>query len=126
MNRVIAALCILALCIAFVGVHTYKILVLNRDVSAICNEIEEEFDQENWRGVRDKLSQVENCWNNNRFWACLTIDTEEIEEIEISLRQSIEYADIRAKEDFIGEFIMFRMQLEHLPHQEGFSVEELL
>ena len=56
----------------------------------------------------------------------MTIKTNEVEEIEISLRQSRAYAELGDKEDFIGEFIMFRMLVEHLPHQEGLSINELL
>ena len=126
MNRVATGLCILALTAGFIGYHTYQILDLNQDVSGICAEIEQSYDRDDWNDIRGRLDQLQERWNQSRFWACLTIDTAQIEEIEISLRQSMEYADIHAKEDFIGEFIMFRMLVEHLPHQEGFSAEELL
>ncbi len=126
MNRVVAAICILVLSGIFVGVHTYQIVKLKKDVTAICDGVEESYAEENWSGVSDKLQRLQNRWDKSRFWACLTIDTAEIEEIEISLKQSMEYAKAKAKPDFIGEFTLFRMRLEHIPHQEGFSMEEIL
>ena len=126
MNRVIVALCILVLCGTFVGVHTYKILKLNEDTTALCDRTEREFYRRDWEGVKTSLQDIQKRWDQSRFWACLTIDTKEIEEIEISLRQAMKYAKDEEVPDFIGEFTMFRMRLAHLPHQEGFSVEELL
>ncbi len=126
MNRVIVAVCILVLCGTFVGVHTYKILKLNEATTALCDRTEREFQQRNWEGVKKSIQDIQKRWEKSRFWACMTIDTKEIEEIEISLKQSMEYAKEEAVPDFIGEFTMFRMRLSHLPHQEGFSLEELL
>lgn len=126
MNRIAAALCILALTAGFIGFHTLQILNLSRDIDALCGEIQKSYQQEDWADIQSRLDQLQNRWNKSRFWACLTIDTAQIEEIEISLRQTIEYAKLQAKENFIGEFIMFRMLAEHLPHQEGFSPETLL
>ena len=126
MNRVVVAICILLLSGAFVGVHTYKILKLNEDTTILCDQAEREFRQRDWNGLEKSLSEIQKRWDKSRFWASLTIDTDEIEEIEISLKQSMEYAKEEEASDFIGEFTMFRMRLSHLPHQEGFSIEELL
>ena len=126
MNRVICALCIIVLMVGFVGFHTYNILNLNRDIAEICDRVEKKFDENDWAGIQKELMNLQGRWDKSRFWASLTIDTAEIEEIEISLCQSMAYAEICAEADFIGEFIMFKMKLGHLPHQEGFSVEELL
>ncbi len=126
MNRVVAAICILVLCGAFVGVHTYQIIELSKDTTALCDVVETKFHQEDWDEVLKKLEEIQNRWDKSRFWACLTVDTQEIEDIEISLKQSMKYAQEKAKPDFMGEFTFFRMQLAHIPHQEGFSLEELL
>lgn len=126
MNRVIVAICILVLCGTFIGVHTYQIFKLNEDTTVLCDLTEQEFYRRDWDGVEKSLQNIQKRWNKSRFWACLTIDTKEIEEIEISLKQSMKYAKEEEIPDFIGEFTMFRMRLSHLPHQEGFSIEELL
>lgn len=126
MNRVIVASCILVLCGVFVGTHTYQILKLDKDTTVLCEEVETYFEKENWEEVSKGLKRIQSRWDRSRFWACMTIDTAEIEEMEISLRQAMKYADEEAKPDFIGEFTMFRMRMGHLPHQEGFSIEELL
>ena len=126
MNRMAAVICIFILLVGFIGFHFYQIRKLDKDVSGICEKIEEDFDENNWQAIQNQLDQLQQRWNKSRFWACLTIDTAQIEEIEISMRQSMKYAQIGTREDFIGEFIMLQMQMKHLPHQEGFSIEELL
>ena len=102
MSRVITALCILVFTAGFVGFHTYQILDLDKDISAICDRVETQYESEDWDRVRDGLKELESRWNQSRFWACLTVDTAEIEEIEIALQQSMKYAEIHDKEDFIG------------------------
>ncbi len=126
MNRVVAAICILVLCGTFIGVHTYQILQLNKDVSSLCDKVEEKFYKEEWESISKELDAIKKRWEKSRFWACMTINTVEIEEIEISLAQAMKYAKEEERTDFIGEFTMFRMKVSHLPHQEGFSIEELL
>lgn len=126
MSRMIVTVCILVLCLGFVGLHTYKILELNDEMEDLCEDVGRAFVIEDWQEINKGLSRIEKRWNKDKFWACLTIDTKQIETIEISLKQSMEYAKIQAKADFIGEFTMFQKNLEHLPHQEGFSIEELL
>lgn len=126
MNRMIAALCIFLLAVGFVGFHTYEVLALDKDITQLCDRVEADFAREDWDAVIQNTQALQDRWKKSRFWASLTIDTAQIEEIEISLRQSIKYAELQAKPDFMGEFIMFRMLTEHLPHQEGFDMKELL
>lgn len=126
MNRLLIALSLLLLAGGFVAFHTHEVLALNRDIEEICNRVEDDFSREDWAAVNRDTQQLQERWDKSRFWASLTIETDQIEEIEISLRQSARYAELKAKPDFIGEFIMFRMLTEHLPHQEGFDIKELL
>ncbi len=126
MSRTVVALVILALALTFAGVHTHKILAMDQQVSMLCDATESAYQEENWTEVLYQMGEIEKVWNENRFWACMTIETDQIEEIEVSFQQSKIYAGLGAKEDFIGEFTMFRMLLQHLPHHEGFSAEEIL
>ena len=126
MNRVIIAICILALMVGFIGFHTHEVLALNKDVDKICKNIETGFKDKDWKKVRANLDRLDDRWEDSRFWSCLTISTDEIEEIEISLEQCEKYAEIEAADNFIGEFMMLKLKMEHLPHHEGFSIEELL
>lgn len=126
MSRIVVAVCILALMVGFIGFHTREVLALNKDVDSICEKIEKDFQDENWDNIKNNLDDLENRWKKSRFWSCLTISTEDIEEIEISLEQCKKYAKIEADDNFIGEFVMLKQKMEHLPHQEGFSIEELL
>lgn len=126
MKKFVIALCIMLAIIIFVTSHTVMIMGLSNDVSEISDRIDENYRAENWDEILEGLDELQERWDKSRLWACMTIKTKEIEEIEISLRQSKEYALSQAKDDFIGEFIMFRMLVEHLPHQEGFSIDEVL
>lgn len=126
MKKTIVALCILLAIAIFVTVHTIMILRLSSDVFDISSRIEQHYQNDDWEAIQRELDALQKRWEKSRFWACMTIKTNEIEEIEISLRQSRAYAELGDKEDFIGEFIMFRMLVEHLPHQEGLSINELL
>lgn len=126
MTRTTIAVCLLILLAGFIGFHTYEIYALSKDVNQLCDSIESALDSDDWDNVCSGTKELQNRWNKSRLWASLTIDTAKIEEIEISLRQSLEYAKLHSKEDFVGEYYMFKLLVEHLPHQEGFAIEELL
>lgn len=126
MSRTIIAVCLLILLSGFISFHTYEICALSNDVSRLCGGIESALENDDWDSVCSDTEKLRSRWDKSRLWASLTIDTAKIEEIEISLRQSAEYAKLKSKEDFVGEYYMFKLLVEHLPHQEGFSIEELL
>ena len=83
-------------------------------------------EEESWEQVSENMKKIKNLWEDKSLWTALTIKTDELEEIEISLRQSEKYAELRDKKMFLGEFIMFSELVKHIPHQEGFHMEELL
>ncbi len=118
---------IIILCIAFVMcAHIYKINSLVDEINILADKVIEEYNNENWNGVLGYLDNIDEIWKKNRLWVCSTVSTEQIDEIEISLKQSREYASLSAKEDFMGEFGMFRLCIEHIIMQEGISLYELL
>lgn len=112
--------------LTFIGVHAYVIKNLADDITGRCNEIKKLVSENNWEKTEKKLDEIHELWHKKRLWTSLTISTKDIEQLEISLEQSREYARLGAKCDFMGEFIMFSMLLDHLPHQEGFHIEEIL
>lgn len=126
MKKVIAVLCLFVFVIGFVTVHAMRIHELSRDVQEITDEIEEAFLLRDWERIKSGLKTTDDRWKKSKIWASLTIDTDVIEEIEISLEQSRRYAELEDGEDFVGEFVMFKMLVSHLPHREGISLEELL
>ena len=126
MKRIVSVLIIAALMVGFIGIHLYKINSFEREASEICGEIYTEFYDENWDNIRELVAQLDEVWYKNRLWASVTLKTDVIDEIEISLMQCTEYSKIAARENFIGEFKMFCMLIEHLPKQEKPSLGELL
>ncbi len=119
--------CILLLSIAaFVGIHSFIMMNLSNAISAECQKVTELAINDQWSQVTKSLDRIRSIWDKKCLWASLTISTKDIEEIEIALTQSRAYAELKQKPDFFGEFIMFQKLVEHIPHQEGFHIEELL
>ena len=110
----------------FIGSHSYIMTHMGKSIAGINQKIEKAANEEKWEEVKLLLSDVEQEWKKHRVWAALTISTEDIEQLEISLEQSKAFAKIEQKADFLGEFIMFSKLVEHIPHREGFHIEEVL
>ena len=126
MSRVYTVLCAFVLTILFLWFHTTQIKGLYNEANLICDKIYQDFGNENWESVKTGMDNLDKRWNQSRFWTCLTVDTSQIEEIEIAMAQAREFAKLKADKEFIGEFAMMRLLLEHLPHQESMEFEDLL
>ncbi len=126
MKAFISAIAIfVAICI-FIGIHAFVMVSLAKDISAECELVHSFASESRWDEAIEKIDHIRSIWDKRRTWASLTISTEDIEQIEISLTQSRAYAELHQKPDFFGEFIMFEKLVEHIPHQEGFHIEEIL
>lgn len=126
MKRVLAVLTVFFVICTAVGFHIRKTYEFTDEISGLSENVYRELENENWDAVRDNLKIMLDIWERSRLWACSTFSTREVDEMEISLKQSIVYAENEFKESFIGEFEMFRIMIEHLPKQEGPSIYELL
>ena len=126
MRALIVAITIFLVICIFIGIHSYIMINLTNRISPICQETMRFANADQWDKVIENIDQIQNTWDKKRLWASLTISTKNIEEIEISLKQSRAFAVLNAESDFMGEFIMFSMLLDHIPHQEGFGIEEIL
>lgn len=126
MKKFITALILFAAILIFGFIHTWKITSMTDEIIALNAETYSAAQQEDWQTVTTLLENVQQNWDKNRLWVSITIPTPEIEELEISLKQSLEYAKLEDASGFTGEFTMFRLLLNHLPHHEGFDIEEIL
>lgn len=126
MKAFIVALCIFLAIITFITIHSVIMFDLTDEISKNCESVTNLAHSEKWDEVVKGIDSIQSIWNKRRIWAALTISTEEIEQIEISLNQSRIFAELNQKADFFGEFTMFTMLLEHIPHQEGFHIAEIL
>ncbi len=126
MRALIVAITIFLVICIFIGIHSYIMINLTKRISPICEETIRFARADQWDKVIKNIEKIQSTWDKKRLWASLTISTKNIEEIEISLKQSRAFASLHEKSDFMGEFIMFSMLLDHIPHQEGFSIEEIL
>lgn len=126
MRAFVISIIILVILSIFIGVHSYVMLNLAENINSKCEHVKTLVKDDSWNDVSNTLGEIQQVWNSRRMWASLTISTNEIEQIEISLHQSMALAELHEKSDFMSEFIMFSMLIDHIPHQEGFHIEEIL
>lgn len=126
MKKFITALILLSGILVFSSIHAWKISELTNEIRLQNDEIYTAVQREEWEAAVQRLEEVQQTWDKSRLWISITIPSPDIEELEISLKQSVEYAKAQDISGFVGEFIMFRQLLLHLPHHEGFDVEEIL
>lgn len=126
MKRIIAAGLLLVIIAAVSILHSYYITSICSSFHASAEKIERAFEENDRSAIEFELLKIKQNWEDKKPWVSLTLPTKQIDEIDISLSQSIEYAKINAAPDFIGEFKHLSMKIEHLPKQEVISLEELL
>lgn len=126
MKKFIAVLIGLGLIICFIIIHSLVIVKLTKDIDQLADSVYTKVMDNNWREAEYDINEIEEKWNSRRLWTNLTIDTNKIEEIEISLRQSQKFIAEQEKADFIDKFTMFSNLIDQLPNQEGLSIENLL
>lgn len=125
MRRVIAAAVIFAVIMGVTVVHTTKTIKLASDIQNMAENVYQGYEEKDWDKIRGGTDKIKQKWNQSHNWAYVTLSTDQIDDIEVSLEQSIAYAKAEADENFIGEFTMFCMLIDHLPKQEAFSFGEL-
>lgn len=121
-----AAIIILLVMCLFIGIHSYIMNKMGNFLGEKNAEIQALASADDWEGTRTRLKEVIREWEKYSSWAALTISTEDIEQLEISLAQALAFAHLEEKSDFLGEFIMFSNLVDHIPHREGFHIEEIL
>ncbi len=109
-----------------IGIHSYVMTNMGNGIGEKNEKIEKAALAEDWDTVLNLVEEVEKDWDRYSLWAALTISTEDIEQLEIALNQAKTFARIKQKADFFGEFVMFSKLVEHVPHREGFHIEEIL
>lgn len=126
MNRVIISSVIVALAASLIFFHFQKVNTLDKTVDSSYDTIMEAYHNDDYDKITDELNKLKQSWDDVQTWVGMTIDSAELEEIEISLQQCIHYAEIKDKEDFIGEFVLFNLLIKHLPFFEKMDLESLL
>lgn len=126
MKKFIISIILFFILTGLIITHSVVMLNFGKDIRALSNIIEESAQADRWEKVEKDIKKFEKLWEDKRFWASITLKTPLIEEIDISIKQCIVYARNKAKPDFLGEFIMLGKLIEHIPHQEGFHIEEIL
>ena len=126
MKLMCIAIAILIVMCGFIGIHSYIMNKMGVSLNAKNAQIKNLAMNDDWENARILLKEVSREWEKYSTWAVLTISTEDIEQLEISLEQAKSFAALETKSDFLGEFIMFSMLVDHIPHREGFHIEEIL
>lgn len=122
---VVSSIAFLAL-FAFIMFHSFSMVKLGDEIKELSIKAKMSASEEQWSNTLFYIEKITKLWEEKGIWTALTMRTDDLEEIEISLKQSQKYAELRDKNMFLGEFLMFSKLVEHIPHQEGFHIEELL
>ncbi len=110
----------------FIGSHSYIMTHMGKAIAEINLKTEKAASEEDWELASALLDEAETEWKRHSLWAALTINTNDIEQLEIALSQAKAFAKLGQKSDFFGEFVMFSKMVEHIPMREGFRIEEIL
>ncbi len=119
------SIAVLLLMCLFVGIHSYKIAKMEASVTKTGNDILSLVQNNQWEIAMPLILKIEEEWNGYNNWATLTINTKDIEQLEISLKQSKILAGLQEKSDFLKEFTMFLNLVKHISYQEGFHLKEI-
>ncbi len=112
--------------LALIIIHSVSMLKLGDDIKTLCDKTEDMVLEGRWTEAEENIKEIQKKWDKKGIWTALTIETNELEQIEISLKQSEKYVKLQDKGKFLGEFTMFSKLVEHIPHHEGFHIEEIL
>lgn len=126
MKVVWIALAVLVVLCIFIGIHSYIMSSMAEDILTECRAIYDAMYIEDWNTIMPLLDKIKKMWESHRTWATLTIKTDDIEQIEISLAQSRAFAESKQISGFVGEFVMFTKLVGHIPTHEGIHWEEIL
>lgn len=91
----------------------------------IYDQIIDAIEDDNSEEIASKLDELRDEWDDVQTWAGLTVDAEELEEIDVSLLQCIAYAKTDSKDVFIGEYVYFHHLVQRLSHYETFSLDSI-
>lgn len=126
MKKFIVSFIVFFVLLSLIIVHSVSMLRLGEDIDKLCIKTEKSVIAEEWEDAEETLKEIRKKWEKKNIWTALTIETDELEQIEVSLRQSEKYIKLKDKNKFMGEFTMFSTLVEHIPHHEGFHMEEIL
>lgn len=126
MKRVIVTAVMLALVLILICFHYHKMSDIDKLVDETYSTVMTAYEDDDFETILDELNKLKSTWDNDKTWIGMTADTDQMEEIEISLLQSIKYAEIADKEDFIGEYALFNQLIKHLSYYERITAESLL
>ncbi len=106
--------------------HSLSMAKMGKELTVLTDKTQKYAMADDWTNTLECMKQIKKYWDKRSIWTALTIKTDELSQIEISFEQSRKYAKLHDKEKFMGEFTMFSKLVEHIPHQEGFHIEEIL
>ena len=88
MKRVIITLAMLVLAIGLIVFHNFKVSDLDERVGRVYDTVTEAFERDDYETIVRELESLKEEWDDAQTWIGMTIDTDELEEIDISLKQS--------------------------------------
>lgn len=125
MKKFVSLIVFFGLIVIGIIYHSVSMVNFGKTMNLISEEAIRNVNEENWETLEENINTIEKEWRKKELWTALTMKTDELEEIEISLKQSKCFAQLRKKDMFLGEFVMFQSLVNRIPDKEGAKIKEI-
>ena len=115
----------LAICL-IAGIHTYVLTKTTEQVTEHCVQIERLTQSGNPKAAVPELMNIRKILDKKKLWAELTLPTVMTREVNSVFERTLQYALLGKETEFWGEFVTFRLLVEHIPMREGLTLGEIL
>lgn len=125
MKNLIISLVLLGFLIVIVISHSVVMMKFGEKTEKLTHMIQSCAENEEWEKTRESLKNFEKIWNKMKKIAVLTLKTNVIDEIDISLNQCKAHAEIEEKTDFLNECIRLKQCIHSVVRQESLHFSEM-
>lgn len=89
------------------------------------HSIEQSLSNRKWELAKSELTTVQQNWDKDNIWWSILIEHEEIDTINISMKQLEKYIEAQDLSPSIGEVASLKLRFEQIYDSEKFSVKNV-
>jgi hypothetical protein len=94
-------------------------------MGAQLHSLERSLSNARWELAKNELTTVQQDWDKDNIWWSILIKHEEIDTINISLKQLEKYIEAQDLSPSIGEVSSLKLRFEHIYDSEKFTVKNI-
>ena len=126
MKNLIISLILFAVLTGVIICHSVAMIKFGEKTEELTHTIQNTAENGEWEKTRESLKAFEKLWNKMKKITVLTLKTNVIDEIDISLEQCKAHAESREKPDFLNECIRLKRYIHSIVRQECLNIDEIL